>query len=171
MARKILRFLARVDDVAEVLVFAIARQIFSRRGALVAGVALLGWAAVAWYTPAPVDQGLEPGALVPAVSGVNNAADLEDQLSDLDLDAAAKPVDITVDAIVGRHGDHTALVTFEGRSYRARPGTLLPQDGPPSFVITRVGCDSVEAYDWTARQSVTARYERPANNEIPEQTE
>lgn len=169
MARKILRFLARCDDVLEVLVRAAFRFAFSRRGAAVAGTALIAYAALAHFSPPP-DQGLQPGALAPAVSGVNQA-ELDDTLSDLDLDAAAQPVTISVDAIVGRHGDHTALVTHEGRSYRARPGTLIPQDGPPRFVITRVGCESVEAHDWNARQSVTARWVAPVETGVPELTE
>ena len=167
MARKLLRFLGRVDDVLEVIVVAAFRFAFSRRGLGLAGVCLIAWGVHAYMSPP--DQGLEPGALVPAVSGVN--PELDENLSELDLDAAAKPVEITVDAIVGRHGDHTALVTYLGRSYRARPGTLLPQDGPPSFVITRVGCDSVEAYDWVARQSVTSKWEQPVNTGLPEVTE
>lgn len=170
MARNIMRFLARLDDVLELLVVSAFRFAFSRRGAALAGVALIGFAAYAALRPAP-DQGLEPGALAPAVSGIN-PSEIDDQLSDLDLDAAAQqPVQVTVDAIVGRHGDHTALVTYDGRSYRARPGTLIPQDGPPAFVITRVGCESVEAYDWNARQSVTSKWESKIQTGLPEVTE
>ena len=168
MARTIKRFLSRVDDVLEVVLASVIRFLFSRRG--VAVLALLAAAeAYSWWHQPP--QNLEVGALVPAISGTNpNDPDLERQLSELDLDAP-QPVSISVDAIVGRHGDHSALVTYQGRSYRARPGTLIPQDGPPSFVITRVSCNSVEAYDWNARQSVKSSWTPPVQPELPEVTE
>ena len=169
MARNFIRFLARADDVLELVLLSALRFAFSRRGVLVAGLCLVGYAAQAYVTTPAQDQGLTPGALVPAVSGTNP----DESLYDLDLDEAlpTKPVEITVDAIVGRHGEHAALVSYQGRSYRARPGTLVPQDGPPSFVITRVGCDSVEAYDWMARQNVTAGYTKPAYSDVAEVTE
>lgn len=161
MARKIVRFLARVDDVLEVVVMSMIRFAFSRRGAILASLMAAGLVATLMIGSRPPDQGLQDGALVPALTG----PDLDAQIADLELDdenlLGVRPVTITVDAIVGRHGDHAALVTYQGRSYRARPGTLIPQDGPPSFVVTRVGCDSVEAYDWMARQTVKSTYAKP----------
>ena len=167
MARRILRLLFRLDDLLELAVHAFVRFARTLTGAATIAACLLAGALL--WSARPPDQHLKDGALVPAISGGPEA---EVQLPDLDL-LPIQPVRITVDAIVGRHCDHCALVSYHGRSYRARPGTLIPQDGPPSFVITRVGCESVEAYDWSARETVKAEF--PKQNQPPtglsEQTE
>lgn len=155
MARNFLRFLARLDDLLELAVVSLYRFARTRRVAFFTGICLIAAAGVMWSGSHPPDQGLKDGDLVPAMAG----PDLDAQLTVLELDEnllSVRPVNIRVDAIVGRHGDHCALVTYQGRSYRARPGTLIPQDGPPAFVVTRVACESVEAYDWMARQTVKA---------------
>jgi len=169
MARKILRFLGRLDDLLELACVSTFRFFVSRRGALLAAL-LAGAVGYVWWHQPP-EQKLEPGALVPALA-VN---DLDREISDLQLDdtplVPPRPVQISVDAIVGRHGDHSALITYDGRSYRARPGTLLPPDGPPSFVVTRVSCNSVEAYDWQSRRSITASWQPEQMPELDEVTE
>lgn len=155
MHRPILRTLERLDDLLEFAVFAAFRFLASRRGLMVlasvaAVVAMRG-------TPEPPSP-----AGPPAVS----AQDLERELADLDLDDASvmgvQPVRFALECVTGAHGQHAAQVRFASRTYTARPGSLIPADGAPLFVVTRVDCNSIEAYDWMARQNVTAREEHRA---------
>lgn len=170
MLRPTLRFLARVDDLLELVVRSLFRFAVTRRGALLAGLGLIGAASVMWVVHHRPGQGPRPGALVPALAG----PDLDLELQELRLDESlfqAKPAAIDVDVIAGRHGNHCGLVTYQGRCYRVRPGTLLPQDGPPSLVITQVSCDSVQAYDWVARQTIHASRPAPVRTGISEELE
>lgn len=160
MYRSIVRSLKRLDDLLEIAVLGAFRFAGTRRGLMLIASLV---AIVAMRPSAPAPR-MEPP---PAVS----AQDLEQELADLDLEddpvASTAPVSFELECVTGAHGDHAGMVRFGGRVYPARPGSLIPSDGAPLFVVTRVDCNAVEAYDWMARQSVTVRETRRAGPSGP----
>lgn len=165
MSSKILRALARLDDLAEIAVLSLFGFLRTRRGLMVAGLIGLAW--IAKPTP-PADM---PALIAPEDVPGMTAQDLEDELRALDIDddriLSVQPVRFEVESVTGSHPEHGAIVRWQGRTYPVRAGSLIPSDGAPSFVVTRVDCSTVEAYDWNAHRSVTIREARRAGPSGP----
>lgn len=132
MLRTLKRTLARVDDLAEVLVLATGRALWRQRSLLGAagGLALLGaalWPHLPACTKSTPRRANSLRVCVPAPRPVAPPRWTVDEL------------DVTVDS------NHRAIIRCENRIFKAVPGTVIRSSRGVELVVTNVTCDEVEA--------------------------